>query len=444
MLKRSALAPRHRALSVCALALALACGAATLPARADVEVDINKGQLTPLPVAIAPFGGEHGADIAQVVTADLQRSGYFAPVDSTTFPEKTLDVNVPPTYDRWRGINTQALVDGSSEIGPDGRLHVNFRLWDIFQQEEVKGAGTTFTASPENWRKVAHMIADKVYERLTGAKGYFDSKIVFVAESGPRGHRVKQLEIMDQDGANPEYLPASSKGELLTPRFSPSGGQEIAYLELTADYSRIWIFNMETDRKEALGPYSGQVFAPRFSADGQKVAFSMVRAGNTDIYVADLRTRETKRLTTDPSIDTSPSFSPDGAQITFNSDRSGTPQIYVMNADGSGLHRISRGAGQYNTPVWSPTGDWIAFTKQQGAQFSIGVMKPDGSDERILSTSYFEEGPTWAPNGRYIMFHREAPGVEPSLWTVDITGRVEKQLPTPGGASDPTWSPLLD
>lgn len=442
MLKRSTFAP-GRTMSAVALALALTCGPATLPARADVVVDINQGQLTPLPIAISAFSGEHGADIAQVVAADLQRSGYFLPLDSTTFPEKNLDVNLPPAYDNWRGINAQALVDGSSSIGADGRLHVNFRLWDIFQKEEVKGVSTTFTASPENWRKVAHMIADKVYERLTGAKGYFDSKIVFVAESGPRGHRIKRLERMDQDGYGAEFLPVRSSGELLTPRYSPTG-QEIAYLELTADYSRIWIFNTESGRREALGPYSGQVFAPRFSPDGQKVAFSMVRAGNTDVYVADLRTRETRRLTTDPGIDTSPSFSPDGAQITFNSDRSGTPQIYVMNADGSGLHRISRGAGGYKTPVWSPTGDWIAFTRQQGQRFSICVMKPDGSDERTLSTSYFEEGPTWAPNGRYIMFHREAPGVEPTLWTVDITGRVEKQLPTPGGASDPTWSPLLD
>ena len=431
----------RRALSAAALALAFACGPAVVPAHAQVEVDINQGQLNPLPIAVAPFTGPQGADIAGVISADLQRSGYFQPVDPSTFTEKDLDVNVQPRFDAWRTINAQALVDGSATEDVNGRLNVEFRLWDVFNGKQL--AGVKFTATKENWRKVAHKVADQVYEKLTGAGGYFDSKIIFVAESGARGHRFKQLEIMDQDGAYPSYLPIHSSGELLTPRYSPSG-HEIAYLELTADYSRIWIFNLDSGRHEALGPYSGQVFAPRFAADGQKVAFSMVRAGNTDVYVADLRTRETKRLTTDPGIDTSPSFSPDGTQIVFNSDRSGSPQIYVMAADGSGVHRISRGGGRYNTPVWSPTGDWIAFTKQEGARFSIGVMKPDGSDERILSTSYFEEGPTWAPNGRYIMFHREAPGVEPTLWTVDITGRVEKQLPTPGGASDPTWSPLLD
>ena len=433
-------APGRRALSAAAMVLALACGSAVAPAQAQVEVDINQGQLNPLPIAIVPFTGQQGADIAGVVSADLQRSGYFLPVDAATFPEKDLDVNVQPRFQAWQALKAQALVDGSATEDVNGRLNVEFRLWDVFNGKQL--AGVKFTATKENWRRVAHKVADQVYEKLTGANGYFDSKIIFVAESGPRGHRVKQLEIMDQDGYGGEYLPVHSSGELLTPRYSPTG-QEVAYLELTADYSRIWIFNLDSSRREALGPYSGQVFAPRFSGDGQKVAFSMVRAGNTDVYVADLRTRETRRLTTDPGIDTSPSFSPDSAQISFNSDRSGSPQIYVMNADGSGVHRISRGAGRYNTPVWSPTGDWIAFTKQEGARFSIGVMKPDGSDERILSTSYFEEGPTWAPNGRYIMFHREAPGVEPTLWTVDITGRIEKQAAAPGAASDPTWSPLL-
>jgi len=430
----------RRALSAAAMVLALACGSAVAPAQAQVEVDINQGQLNPLPIAIVPFTGQQGADIASVVSADLQRSGYFLPVDPATFPEKDIDVNVQPRFQAWQSLKAQALVDGSATEDVNGRLNVEFRLWDVFNGKQL--AGVKFTATKENWRRVAHKVADQVYEKLTGANGYFDSKIIFVAESGPRGHRVKQLEIMDQDGYGGEYLPARSSGELLTPRYSPTG-QEVAYLELTADYSRIWILNLDSSRREALGPYSGQVFAPRFSADGQKVAFSMVRAGNTDVYVADLRTRETKRLTTDPGIDTSPSFSPDGAQIVFNSDRSGSPQIYVMNADGAGVHRISRGTGRYNTPVWSPTGDWIAFTKQEGPRFSIGVMKPDGSGERILSTSYFEEGPTWAPNGRYIMFHREAPGVEPTLWTVDITGRIEKQAAAPGAASDPTWSPLL-
>jgi TolB protein len=435
--------PRRNLLSGLALGLVLAFASTQTPARAQVVVDVNQGELKPLPIAVAPFAGEHGAEIAQVISADLARSGYFAPIDPASYAEKNLDVNVQPRFDAWTGINAQALVDGSASFDVNGRLTVEFRLWDVYNQKPI-GEGVKFTAPPnEAWRKVAHKIADQVYERLTGAGGYFDSKIVFVAESGPRGHRIKHLERMDQDGYNPQYLPIRTSGQLLTPRFSPTG-DEIAYMELTADASRIYIYNLDSGREEALGPYNGMVFAPRFSPDGQKLAFSMVRAGNTDVYVVDLRTHATKRLTDDPGIDTSPSFSPDGSQITFNSDRSGSPQLYVMNADGSGVHRISQGSGRYNTPVWSPTGDWIAFTKQVGAQFSIGVMKPDGSDERLLSTSYFEEGPAWAPNGRYIMFYRDPPGGEPTLWTVDITGRIEKQAPTPAiGASDPSWSPLL-
>lgn len=422
------------------LALGLTLVLALNPARAQVVVNVDQGQLTPMPIAIAPFAGPQGADIAQVISADLQRSGYFRALDPNSFTEKGLDVSVQPRYPDWRNISAQALVNGSASQDVNGRLNVEFRLWDVYNERQL--IGVKFTATNENWRKVAHKISDQVYERLTGAKGYFDSRIVFVAESGPWAHRVKRLEVMDQDGANPYYLPISSKNTLLTPRFSPTG-EEIAFMELAADFSRIYVFNLQTGREEALGPFPGMVFAPRFSGDGQRIAFSMVRSGNTDVYVSDLRSHSTRRLTDDPGIDTSPSFSPDGAQIAFQSDRSGSPQIYVMGADGAGVRRISHGGGRYNTPVWSPTGEWIAFTKQEGGRFSIGVMRPDGTDERILSTSYFEEGPTWSPNGRYIMFHREAPGVEPTLWTVDITGRIEQQAMAPGAASDPSWSPLL-
>jgi TolB protein len=428
------------ALAITAALLTSLCAVGVVtPARADIVVDVNQGTVNPLPVAISPFTGPQGADIAKVVAADLERSGYFRALDPATFTEKDLDVNVQPRFPDWRALNAQGLVDGAATIQPDGRLKVDFRLWDVLNEKQL--VAVQFTATPDNWRKVAHKIADQVYENLTGEKGYFDSRIVFVAESGPRGHRVKRLEKMDQDGANPVYL-TTGRYQVLTPRFSPDG-QEIAYMALSDSFTRIYVFNLETGREEAIGPFSGGVFAPRFSPDGDHLAFSIDKGGNTDIYTWAMRSRTLKRLTYEPGIDTSPSYSPNGASIAFNSDRSGTPEIYVMGADGSGAHRISRGSGRYNTPVWSPTGEWIAFTKQVGGRFSIGVMKPDGSDERILSTSYFEEGPTWAPNGRYIMFHREAPGVEPTLWTVDVTGRIEKQAPAPGAASDPTWSPLL-
>lgn len=425
-----------------ATALFLAAAALAAPASAQIEFDVTQGTLRPLPVAVAPFRGEQGSQIAAVVSADLERSGFFRPIDPNAHIERDLNVDVQPRFADWRTLSTTALVAGRVTTDADGRLVVDFRLWDVVGEKPI-GEGLQFKATPENWRRVAHKIADEVYLRLTGEKGYFDTRVVFVAESGSKTKRIKRLAVMDQDGANPSYLTDGSY-QVMTPRYSPST-QEITYMALGNDFTRIYLFNLETGRQEQLGSFDGLVFAPRFSPDGTKVAFSRTQRGNTDVYVMDLRSRSSVRLTQDPGIDTSPSFSPDGRQIVFNSDRAGSPQLYVMNADGSGVRRLSGGGGgRYNTPVWSPTGEWIAFTKQAGGRFSIGVMKPDGSGERVLTSSYFEEGPTWAPNGRYIMFHREAPGVEPRMWTVDVTGRVERQAPYPGSASDPAWSPLLD
>ncbi|MBS0296708.1 MAG: Tol-Pal system protein TolB [Proteobacteria bacterium] len=430
-----------RVLFAALVALAIAASLPMTPARADIVVDVNQGQIQPLPISIAPFGGEHGADIAQVVGADLERSGYFRIVDPSASSDKGLNVGVVPLFPAWRQIGAQALVSGGGAMGPDGRLGFDYRLWDVNGEKPLDGQH--FVATPENWRRVAHKIADAIYTKLTGYKGYFDTRVVFVAESGPKTHRKKLLTIMDQDGANPLYLSDGSY-QVMTPRYS-SNSQEVVYMALGDNFTRIYLFNIETGRQELLtGKITGLVSAPRFSPDGNRVAFSVTRGGNSDIWLMDLRTRTETRLTVDPGIDTSPSFSPDGRQIVFNSDRSGSPQLYVMNTDGSGVRRLSQGGGRYNTPVWSPTGELIAFTKQDGGRFSIGVMNPDGSGEKILSTSYFEEGPTWAPNGRYIMFHREAAAGDPRLWMVDVTGRVERPAPYSQSGSDPAWSPLLD
>lgn len=432
---------------IAALALLAAPLALSTPARAQIEVNVDEGQVQPLPIAVAPFDGADGrpggvgADIARVISANLERSGFFAPIDPRAHIETDLDVNVQPRFESWRQINAQALVSGQAVVDGEGRLRVDFRLWDVFGQQQL--LGLQYTATPENWRRIAHKISDAVYTRLTGESGYFDTRVVFVAETGPRNRRVKRLAIMDQDGANPVFLNDAGRGQILTPRFS-SSSQQITYMDLTDDAARIYLFDLSTGRRESLGEFQGMVFAPRFSPDGTKVAFSVERNGNSDIYVMDLRSRTSRRLTADPAIDTSPAFSPDGASIVFNSDRGGSPQLYVMNLDGSGVRRISFGSGRYSTPVWSPRGDLIAFTRQNGGRFSIGVMAPDGSGERVLTSSYLSEGPTWAPNGRYIMFFREPPGGSPSLWTVDVTGRVEKPAPYAGAGSDPAWSPLLD
>jgi TolB protein len=426
---------------IAALAV-LVMGVAGPTALAQTEVDVNQGNVQPLPIAIPDFSGsgQVGADITRVVSDDLERSGLFRPLDPATFPEKNLDVNLLPKYDAWKTIGAQALVNGQAVVAPDGRLTVDFRLFDPGQQSQL--VGMQFTASPDNWRRVAHKIADAIYEKLTGEKGYFDTRIVFVAESGPKTNRVKRLAIMDQDGANPQYLTDGSY-MVMSPRFS-SNSQEITYMALRPTGASVYLFNIESGRQETVGRFTGMVMAPRFSPDGGKIAFAVERNGNVDVYSMDLRTREIRRLTADPGIDTSPSFSPDGSKIVFNSDRAGSPQIYEMNADGSAVHRISSGEGRYTTPVWSPNGDYIAFTKQTGSTFHIGVMRPDGSDERLLTTSYLDEGPTWAPNGRVIMFERGDPSANAHLWMVDITGRITKPVPYPTSASDPSWSPLLE
>lgn len=428
---------RLKTLALAFAAALLSTTTITAPAQAQIEVDVNRGDVKPLPIAIPVFGGAQGAEIAQVITGDLERSGLFAPINQAAYIEKNPDVNVQPRFADWKTINAQALVNGQATV-EGGRLTVNFRLWDVYSEQPL--LGLQFTTTPENWRKLAHKISDAVYERLTGEKGYFDTRIVFVSESGGRLDRKKQLAIMDQDGANPSYLTDGSY-IVMTPRFS-STSQEITYMALRPDGSSIYLFNLETGRRETLGNFPGMVFAPRFSPDGGRVAFSVERNGNSDIYVMDLRSRTSTKLTSDPSIETSPSFSPDGTKIVYNSDRGGTAQLYVMDANGGGGRRISFGSGRYTTPVWSPTGDFIAFTKQAGGQFHIGIMRPDGTDERLLTTSYMDEGPTWAPNGRVLMFSRETPGAGPRLWTVDVTGRILRAAPYPGSGSDPAWSPL--
>ena len=430
---------------VAALFVALAglAIAGTGPARAQTEVDINQGAVQPLPIALPDFTGtgQVGTDIVKVISANLDRSGLFRPLDPSTFPEKNLDVKLLPNFAGWKTIGAQVLVVGEASIAPDGRLHVGVHIYDVGQQKEVGDEGVQFTATPDNWRRVAHKISDVIYERLTGEKGYFDTRVVFVAESGPRTHRVKRLAIMDQDGGNPQYLTDGSY-IVMSPRFSATS-QQITYMALRPTGANVYLLNIETGRQETVGHFPGMVFSPRFSPDGGRIAFTVEKNGNSDVYSMDLRTRELRRLTADPSIDTSPSFSPNGAQMVFNSDRGGSPQLYGMNADGSGVRRISFGEGRYNTPVWSPQGDFIAFTKQTGSTFHIGVMRPDGSDERLLTLSYLDEGPSWAPNGRVLMFERETPGGEAHLWMVDITGRILRQVPYPTSASDPGWSPLL-
>ena len=406
-----------------------------------VEVEIDQGVLRPLQIAVVPFAGTHGSDISNVVSANLKRSGFFEPLNPSSFIETGLTLANAPNFPQWTQIGAQAVLYGGVTTRGDGRLDVGFRLYDPYRQCQL--VSYQFTATQEQWRRIAHKISDVIYQRMTGEAGFFDSRVIFVSEEGTQLNRINRLTIADQDGFNPTYLTQGDE-VIMSPRFSLSQPDEITYVALGKDYSRIYLYNLTTGRRESLGEFDGQVLAPRFSNDGNKIAFSIIRGGNTDVYVMDLRSRQITRLTSDPGIDTSPSFSPDGSQIVFTSDRSGSARLYVMRADGSGQRPISRGGGVYTAPSWSPTGNLIAFTKQGGGRFSTGVMNADGSGERILSSSYFEEGPNWAPNGRYVMFARQTPGGDTRLWTVDLSGRVVSQAGYNGRGTDPAWSPLLD
>ena len=426
--------------------LALTLAAFTAPANAALEVDLNKGVVQPIPIAITDFLGANprdqqtAAQVAGVIRGDLERSGLFAPLDPRSYIEKIANFSSIPRFGDWRTINAQGLVTGQARQLADGQLQVDFRLWDIFGEQQM--VGMSFKTTPENWRRLGHLVADAIYERLTGEKGYFDTRIVFISESGPKMKRRYRLSIMDQDGANPSFL-TGGDFIVLSPRFSPTK-QAITYMSYERPVPSVFVFDLQTGQREVIGQYAGMTFAPRFAPDGNRVIFSYSRDNNVDIYVVDLRSRRPQRLTTDPGIDTSPSFSPDGSRLVFNSDRGGSPQLYVMNADGSGQQRVSFGQGRYTTPVWSPRGDLIAFTKQVGQSFSIGVMAPDGQRERILTSSYSDEGPTWSPNGRVILFTRSTAGRggSSSVWSVDLTGRNLRKVITPGEASDPAWSPL--
>ncbi|MBL6761800.1 MAG: Tol-Pal system protein TolB [PS1 clade bacterium] len=414
-----------------------------IPALAALKIDITQGNVEPLPIAVLDFDGEGsvGQDLATVIVADLERSGLFRPVDRDAFIERNIGVNVRPRFSDWRVINALALVTGRAVQHSDGRLLVEFRLWDVVAEEQM--AGLQFFTTPENWRRIAHLVADAIYERLTGETGYFDTRLVYVSESGPKNNRVKKLAIMDQDGFAQSEL-TRGNALALTPRFSPTA-QEITYLSFYRNKPRVYLLNIETGQQEVVGDFPGMTFAPRFSPDGQKIIMSLERNGNSNIYTMDLRTRETRRLTSSLAIDTAPCFAPDGSRIVFESDRMGSQQLYVMEADGSNVRRISYGEGRYATPVWSPRGDLIAFTKTLNGRFLIGVMRTDGSGERILTEGYHNEGPAWSPNGRVIAFFREGRGENqgPALWTVDVTGYNERPLSTPGWASDPAWSPLI-
>ncbi len=417
--------------------------------QGPLRIEIMEGVIEPLPFAIPEFQAEtpnaaqFARDITRVVAADLVGTGLFREISPGSFISNVTSFEAPVAYPDWRAINAQALITGAVSVAADGRIVVKFRLFDVFAGQPL-GEGLQFVGDQGSWRRMAHKVADQVYSRITGEGGYFDSRVVFVAESGPKDARVKRLAVMDYDGANVQYLTDGSS-IVIAPRISRDGSR-ILYTSYESGFPAIYEMNAATLQRTRLPvPTQNMTFAPRYSPDGRTVVFSLTEGGNTDIYTLDVGSGTLRRLTNAPSIETAPSFSPDGNQIVFESDRAGTQQLYIMPASGGEPTRISFGQGRYGTPVWSPRGDLIAFTKQNAGRFHIGVMRTDGSEERLLTASFLDEGPTWSPNGRVIMFTRETAGAGggAQLFSVDISGRNLRMVPTNGPASDPAWSPLL-
>jgi TolB protein len=421
-----------------------------------VSVDITRGNLDPLPTAISDFYldpklGDNikklqlESKIPELIQNNLSRSGLFFALEKKSFIQRPEPAHNKPRFEDWIFIKTQVLVTGKISLEKEDRLRVEFKLWDVVSATEL--SALAFYTTPDNWRRVSHMISDKIYERLTGEKGYFDSRIIYVSETGTKVDKKKRLAVMDQDGYGVKYLTLGNE-LVLTPRFSPTS-QHVTYMSYFRNLPRVYLLNIETGIQDLVGDFPGMTFAPRFSPDGKKIIMSFAQEGNSDIYTMDIKTRVVEKLTDHPSIDTSPSYSPDGSYITFNSDRSGFQQIYTMKSDGTNIKRISFGEGLYGTPVWSPRGDLIAFTKLYRNKFYIGVMRSDGSGERLLTENYYQEAPSWAPNGRVLIFYRETPsdssgrGGGAKLWSIDLTGYNERLILTPTDASDPSWSGLL-
>ena len=427
----------------------------SLPAAAQgtggTVVDITRARTDPIPIAIpsmAGVGGDGarlGQQISAVITQNLRSSGLFRPVERAAFIQSAEQAAQTPRFQDWRVIGAVALVTGRVDATGD-RLRVEFRLWDIIPEQQA--LGTAYNASVSNWRQIAHIISDDIYKRMLGEDGYFNTRVAYIAESGPRDRRTRRLAIMDQDGENNRFL-TDGQFQALTPRFHPNA-QQIAFMSYANNQPRVFLFNLQSGRQEVLGNFGGMTLSPRFSPDGRSVVLSAVRGGDANIFLVDLASRRERQLTSAAGLDVSPAFSPDGQQIVFNSDRGGDQQLYVMDSGGGNVRRISFGNGRYATPVWSPRGDLIAFTRIARGQFAIGVMRPDGSGERILSEGWAMESPTFAPNGRVLMFQRETAardarggGYSARLSSIDIAGFNERPVPTPTDATEPSWSNLL-
>ena len=419
-------------------------------AHARVKIDLNSPGAAPIPVAVPDFYGadaesaQYGRDLAGVIRNNFSNSTPFKVLKQQAFLQSPQQLaTTGPAFADWKGINADALLTGTVQVINGQQIRVEYRLFDT--QSEQQLLGRRYTVDLRFWRHVAHRVSDDVYQELTGESGYFATRIVHIGETKVPGQPLlKKLCVMDQDSANYQCL-TDGMALVLTPRFNPNL-QKIIYMSYASGKPRLYLLDMPTGQQTIIGDFEGLNSTPRFSPDGSKVAMTLTQGheGNPEIYVMDMGSRAIRRLTYQSGIDTSPSFSPDGRKIVFNSDRGGQAALYIMDADGSNVKRLTYGAGRYYAPAWSPRGDLICFVKQSGGTFHVGVIDPDGQEERLLTDSYMDDNPTWAPNGRVIVFQRQGNRSDRSrIMTIDLTGYNLRELPTPTNASDPAWSPLI-
>lgn len=431
------------ALSAAPVPAAMAQEAGTGPVR----IEITDGVAEPMPIAVAPFFDEGGAadlagDVRRVLIDDLTGTGLVRDIPDSAQIARPESFDAPIAYEDWKAVNAEALVTGAVSVQGE-MVTVKFRLFDVFSGKPL-GDGMQFQADRASWRRAAHKSADQIYARLTGEAPYFDSRVAFVSETGPKDARKKRIGIMDFDGANVAWM-TGDNALVLSPKLSRDG-RSLVYTSWQSGFPRTMLMDVATlSVRELPGDADTMAFGPRFSPDGRWIIYSREKAGNTDIWVMEPSTGAGRPLIESPAIETSPSFSPDGKRLVYESDESGSQQLYIVPVDGSAPpQRISFGAGSYSTPAWSPKGDLIAFTNENAGKFHIGVMRPDGSDEKSLTESFLDEGPSWAPNGRVVMFTRQTPGGDgiARLHSVDVTGRNMRPLDIEGAASDPDWGPL--
>ena len=422
-----------------------------MPSLYSLEINVTNGQVEPLPLAVVSFDAENIEDeeysskINDVISNNLKNTGLFKILSEKSYLQSKNEVFLQPNFGDWRLIDANFLVTGKLNIN-NKNLNINFKLWDVYQEKLLINksiSGVSFT----EWRISSHIISNLIYEAITGEKGYFDTKVVYVAETYTNAAKSKQLAIMDYDGNNHKML-TNGDNLVLTPRFSPDG-KNVVFLQYKNNKASVYLMNLISEKINILGNYSGMSFAPRFSPGGKKIIFSLTERGKSNIFVQELESKKKYQITNNKYINTSPYFSPDGKKIVFSSDRAGKQNIYIKKIDNkfSKSERITFGLGNYATPVWSPRGDYIAFTKSYKKRFFIGLIKENGKGERLISEGYLADGPTWSPNGRTLAFYKivkkRNDKYVSKLFTIDITGNVEKELKTPYEASDPDWGPSI-